>query len=124
MMSQILLVNPERPLTESLVPLLSSCGFEVTLAVDFNEAAGVLRGQVFQAVVTAHRLGSHNGLHLVLRARVYRPSVLAVVTSNVRDPQLEAEAGLFGAVCLVAPWLDAARLLDVLRAPSPQPAQG
>jgi CheY-like chemotaxis protein len=115
MMPQILLVNPDRPLAESLVPLLSSCGFEVTLAADFNEAAGVLRGHAFEAVVTAHRLGAHNGLHLVLRARVDRPFVLAVVTSDVRDPQLEAEAGLFGAVCLVAPWYDAARLLEVLQ---------
>ena len=76
----------------------------------------MLRGHAFHAVVTAHRLGSHNGLHLVLRARVDRPAVLAVVTSTVRDPHLEAEAGVFGAVCLVAPWQDAARLLEVLRA--------
>ena len=120
MLPQILLVNPERRLTESLVPALSSGGFGVTLAGDFDEAAGVLRGHTFYAVVTAHRLGSHNGLHLVLRARVDRPLVLAVVTSNVPDPHLEAEAGLFGAVCLVAPWHNAATLLEVLRAVSPQ----
>jgi len=122
MLPQILLVNPERPLTESLVPVLISGGFEVTRAADFNEAAVVLKGRRFDAVVTAHRLGSHNGLHLVLRARVGSPSVRAIVTSKVQDPQLEAEAGIFGAVYLVAPWDDAARLLEVLRAPSPQPA--
>jgi DNA-binding response OmpR family regulator len=122
MLPQILLVNPERPLTESLVPTLISGGYEVTRAADFNEAAGMLKARRFHAVVTAHRLGSHNGLHLVLRARVGSPAVLAVVTSNVRDAHLEAEAGIFGAVYLIAPWHDAARLLDVLRAESPHPA--
>lgn len=116
MLPHILLVNPEPPLAASLAPLLSGGGFEVTLAGDFDEAAGVLRRHTFDAVVTAHRLGSYNGLHLVLRARADRPAVLAVVTSAVRDLQLEAEAAVFGAVCLVAPWQDAARLLEILRA--------
>jgi DNA-binding response OmpR family regulator len=119
---QILLVNPELSLAAPLGPLLSSSGFEVTLAADFDQASSVLRGHTFHALVTAHRLGSHNGLHLVLRARVDRPGVVAVVTSTVPDPQLEAEAAVFGAVCLVAPWHDAARLLEVLRAPGIQPA--
>lgn len=118
MRSRILLVN----LAESLAPLLSSGEFEVTLAADFDDAASRLRGHAFDAVVTAHRLGSHNGLHLVLRARVDRPSVVAVVTSTVLDSQLEAEARVFGAVYLVAPWQDAARLLEVLRAAEARPA--
>jgi DNA-binding response OmpR family regulator len=122
MLPQILLVNPEGPLTAALAPLLTSGGFEVTLAADFNEATSMLRGHKFHAVVTAHRLGPHNGLHLVLRARTHRPAVLAVVTSAVRDAYLEAEARLFGAVYLVAPWLDAARLLEVLRAAGTLPA--
>ncbi len=115
---QILLVNPERSLAE----LLSSIGFKVTLAADFAQATSVLRAQTFHALVTAHRLGSYNGLHLVLRARVHRPEVLAVVTSTVPDPQLEAEAGVFGAVYLVAPWQNTAKLLEVLRAPGTKPA--
>jgi CheY-like chemotaxis protein len=119
---QILLVNPEPAFAESLVPLLASNGFEVTLAADFGEAAGALRGHTFDALLTAHRLGAHNGLHLVLRARVNRPAVLAVVTSTVPDPQLEAEAGVFGAVYLVAPWHDSARLLEVLSAADAEPA--
>jgi DNA-binding response OmpR family regulator len=122
MLPQILLVNPERPLAATLAPMLCSGGFEVTLAGDFAEATGVLRGHTFHAVVVAHRLGSHNGLHLVLRARAQRPNVLAVVTSTVRDAYLEAEARLFEAVYLVAPWQDAAKLLEILRAPRTQTA--
>ncbi len=122
MRHQILLVNPEPSFAESLAPLLTSNGFEVTLAADFGEAAGLLRGHTFDALVTAHRLGAHNGLHLVLRARVDRPAVLTVVTSTIPDPQLEAEAAVFGAVCLLAPWQDSARLLEVLRSAGPQPA--
>jgi len=122
MAPHILFVDPERTLTASLAGFLSASGFDVTLAADFDEAAGVLRGHAFHAVVTAHRLGAHNGLHLLLRARMERPDVLAVVTTAVVDPHLEVEAGALGALCLVAPWQDAARLLEVLRTAGPAPA--
>jgi DNA-binding response OmpR family regulator len=122
MRRQILLVNPEPSFADALAPLLTSNGFEVTRAADFREAAGALRGHTFDALVTAHRLGAHNGLHLVLRARVERPAVLTVVTSTLPDPQLEAEASAFGTVCVVAPWEDTGRLLDVLREAAPHPA--
>jgi ActR/RegA family two-component response regulator len=123
MPSQILIVNPDREVAESLRPSLTSRGFDVVLAADFDEAAGALRRHAFHAIVAAHRLGSYNGLHLVLRARLARPGVVAVITSTIPDPQLDAEAGAFGAVCLVAPWQDASRLLEVLRSEGTLPAR-
>lgn len=119
---QILVVNPDRALAGSLLEPLASGGFDVVVASDFDEAASALKARPFHAIVTAHRLGSYNGLHLVLRARLDRPAVVAIITSTVPDSQLDAEAAAFGAVCLVEPWLDAARLLDVLRSAGTQPA--
>jgi DNA-binding response OmpR family regulator len=121
-MPQILLVNPDRESAASLLPPLTSRGFDVVLAADFDEAAVALKRHAFHAIVAAHRLGLYNGLHLVLRARLDRPAVVAVVTSTIPDPQLDAEAGAFGAVCLVAPWQDASRLLEVLRSEGALPA--
>lgn len=121
MASQILLVNPDRALTASLVPQLNASGFEVTVATGFDEAARLLKGHSFDAVVAAHRLGSHNGLHLILRAQTDHPDIFSIVTSTVREPFLESEAGVFGAVCLVAPWENTAELLRVLQS-APQPA--
>ena len=117
----ILIVNPDRALAGSLREPLASGGFEVVVASDFEEAASALKAQPFHAIVTAHHLGSHNGLHLVLRARLDRPTLVAVITSAISDPQLDLEAAAFGAVCLVQPWLDAAPLLDVLRSAGAQP---
>jgi DNA-binding response OmpR family regulator len=119
---QILIVNPDREVVESLLPPLTARGFDIVLAADFDGAAGALKKHAFHAIVAAHRLGSHNGLHLVLRARLDRPAVVAVITSTIPDPQLDAEAGAFGAVCVVAPWQDASRLLEVLRSAGALPA--
>jgi ActR/RegA family two-component response regulator len=83
---------------------LETSGFAPTLADDFEHATALLKTGVFPFLLTAQRLGSHNGLHLVLRAKANRPAIGAVVTTTKADPLLEAEAGMFGALCLVAPW--------------------
>jgi hypothetical protein len=64
----------------------------------------LLKTGAFPFLVTAERLGSHNGLHLVLRAKANRAAIGAVVTTTKADPLLEAEARMFGALCVVAPW--------------------
>jgi ActR/RegA family two-component response regulator len=122
MAPQILIVNPDTALSASLVPQLNMGGFAVMVAADFDEAVRALKDDTFYAVVTAHRLGSHNGLHLILRAQADHPDVLSIVTSTVRDHLLEAEAGAFGAVYLVAPWHNAAELLRALESTRSQAA--
>jgi hypothetical protein len=72
-----------------------------------------LKAEAFDALVTAERLGSHNGLHLVIRGRATR-RLAAVVTCTESDPVLAADARELGATCLVAPWLAPADLLAVI----------
>jgi DNA-binding response OmpR family regulator len=115
MSPQLLLVNPDRTLLPVLASYLEPVGFSVRFAADFDEAAALLKAFRFHTVVTAHRLGSHNGLHLVMRARAEQPELLAVVTSAVEDSVLESEARAFGAFCLVAPWQNPTDLLLLLR---------
>ena len=93
-----------------------------TVADTFETALAALRGHPFAAVVTAHRLGTHNGLHLVLHVSNERPGATAVVTTPAPDPVLEREASAFGALTAVAPWRDPAPLIVVLKGPGAVPA--
>jgi DNA-binding response OmpR family regulator len=107
----ILLVNPDRDTLAMMAACLKASGYEVTLTDDFDDATALLKAGGFALLVTAERLGAHNGLHLVLRARATHPAVGAVVTMSKPDQVLETEASLFGAICVVAPWDQPAALL-------------
>src|SRR5438105_14229525 len=108
----ILLVNPDRDRLATMAASLTTSGYEVTLTDDFEDATALLKAGGFALLVTAERLGAHNGLHLVLRARASRPMLGAVVTMTKPDQVLEAEASLFGAICVVSPWDDPAALVS------------
>lgn len=101
---------------------VNAAGFAATLASSFEDALALLKSQSFHAIVTAHHLDAHNGLHLVLRARSERPDVIAIVTTPDPDPVLDRETSAFGAVSVVAPWQDAAALIKVLKASGVQPS--
>jgi DNA-binding NtrC family response regulator len=101
---QILVVNPDRDALAIMGAALKAWGFVPTLADDFEDATALLKTGEFPILVTAERLGPHNGLHLVLRARAARPTVGAIVTTLTTDPVLAAEAAMFGALSVVSPW--------------------
>jgi ActR/RegA family two-component response regulator len=105
-----------------MAALLSTAGFVATIAATFEDATALLKVSRFTFLLTAHRLGAHNGLHLVLRARA-AGSAGAVVTTAVADPVLDAEAAALGAVTVSAPWDNATALFAALdRAKDVQPA--
>lgn len=101
---QILIVQADRDAMAAMAKALETSGFAPTVADDFEHATALLKTGAFPFLVTAERLGSHNGLHLVLRAKANRAAIGAVVTTTKADPLLEAEARMFGALCVVAPW--------------------
>ena len=100
----VLLVNPDRDNLSIMAASLRASGYDPTLTDDFEDATALLKTGGFAMLITAERLGAHNGLHLVLRARASQPTVAAVVTTLQPDPVVEAEATIFGAVCVVSPW--------------------
>jgi DNA-binding NtrC family response regulator len=100
----VLLVNPDRDNLAIMAASLRASGFDPTLTDDFEEATAHLKAGGFAILITAERLGAHNGLHLVMRARATRPTVGAVVTILQPDTVVETEATIFGAVCVVSPW--------------------
>jgi DNA-binding response OmpR family regulator len=109
----VLIVNPDADLAGRLAGLLQAAGYRVTALTGFHEASARLKSEPFDAVVAAERLGTHNGLHLLIRARAER-RVVAVVTCAEPDPVLENDARELGATCLVAPWHAPAGLLAVI----------
>jgi len=101
---QILVVDEERQAMNAMAETLQAAGYAPTLADDFEHATALLKTGGFPLLITAERLGAHDGLHLVLRAKASRTAIGAVVSTTKADPALEAEAGMFGALCVIAPW--------------------
>lgn len=109
----VLIVNPDAAVADRLAEPLEAAGYRVTALTAFDEASARLKKEPFDAVVAAERLGTHNGLHLLIRARAER-RIVAVVTCADPDPVLANDAKELGATCLVAPWLTPAELLAVI----------
>ena len=76
---------------------------EVRSARNFDEAKTLLAAERPHLLVTDLRLGQYNGIHLVLRSRSDHPGIVAVVTSRVADPVLEAEVHRQNAHFLLRP---------------------
>jgi ActR/RegA family two-component response regulator len=110
----VLVVNPDRDHLAIMAASLKASDYDPTLTDDFEDATALLKAGGFAFLVTAERLGAHNGLHLVLRARATSPTVGAVVTMSKPDQVLETEAALFGAICVVAAWEDPRALVAAL----------
>jgi CheY-like chemotaxis protein len=90
----------------STVLLLESAGYRVVSARNFEEAKQALASEAPDILLTDLRLGSYNGLHLVLRSRTDHPEMAALVTSRIPDPVLEAEAQRQSAGFLLLPASD------------------
>ena len=118
----VLLIEPNHAILDRLISPIQAAGFDVVHADAFFDAVELLRARPFVAVVTAHRLGAYNGLHVVLRARRERPGIITVVTCPADDAVLCREAAAFGATALIAPWENPAALLQALGSPRTQMA--
>ena len=88
------------------VDLLEASGYDVMAAANFEQAKQLLASEDPDLLITDLRLGSYNGLHLVLRSRTDHPAMAALVTSRFPDPVLEAEAAREHARFIVRPIAD------------------
>jgi DNA-binding NtrC family response regulator len=88
------------------VALLEAAGYRVASASTFQDAKHLLASEAPDLLITDLRLGSYNGIHLVLRSRSDHPDMAALVTSHFPDPVLEAEAQREQARFLLRPIAD------------------
>jgi DNA-binding response OmpR family regulator len=116
------LVVDLRPLVLArLVEPLRAAGYDVIGATSFEAAKERMARQPPHLLISAARLGLFNGLHLVVRGRLEHPEMAAILTAQVKDPVLEAEASTYGAACVVAPETSAELLALVSRTFAAQP---
>jgi DNA-binding NtrC family response regulator len=77
---------------------LSAAGYRVVTSASFDDGKALLDATDPPALlIVSVRLGAYNGLHLVIRGRLDRPSMAAILTSDMHDPVLAAEAARYGA---------------------------
>jgi DNA-binding NtrC family response regulator len=109
------------------ITLLESMGYGVMSAGNFDEAKQLLAIHAVDLLVTDLRLGSYNGLHLIVRTKTDHPQMAALVTSRFADPVLQAEAARQGAGFLLRPAADAdflAAITSTLSASGSGPLSG
>ena len=104
---RVLLVGPSG-LVQSLAPILTAAGYELTVVADFGRARALLDSHP-DLLITELKLGNYNGLHLAIRAHAANTPAIVVGTP---DPVLEAEAERQGAT-YVKPPIDPRRIASL-----------
>jgi CheY-like chemotaxis protein len=110
-MATILIVEDHRVTRLGLAEMLSHAGYGVVTAGTFQEARQIMRTDPPDLLIADVRLGSFNGLQLVISGPKRVP---AIVITGYADAVLEAEARRGGAEYLVKPF-DPERLLSIVR---------
>lgn len=100
---RVLVVDADPVALGDMERMLSTAGNLVTSVAEFEEAQHRLVYAPPDLLVTAVRLGTHNGLHLVLRAHAAHPDTPAIVVHTDSDPVLKTEALNAGAEYLTTP---------------------
>lgn len=111
----VLIVEPGVEELVRVAAALSRVGFHVTTTETFAQARAWLSIAQPSVLITTVRLGSYNGLHLVLRGSATDPALAALVTSPTEDAVLRADAEAMGATFLVKPVSEADLLAALLR---------
>jgi DNA-binding response OmpR family regulator len=110
-MATILIVDDHRVTRLGLAEMLEQAGYSVVTAGTFPEARKILRETPPDLLIADVRLGSFNGLQLVISGPNRIP---AIVITGYADSVLEAEARRGGADSLVKPF-DADTLIGLIR---------
>ena len=117
-MATILIVDDHRVTRLGLAEMLADAGYSVVTTGNFQEARRILREEPPDLLIADVRLGSFNGLQLVISGHKRVP---AIVITGYADQIVRREAVYLQAEHLEKP-VDADRLLQVvgsaLRAPA------
>ena len=109
-MATILIVDDHRVTRLGLAEMLEQAGYTVVTAGTFPDARRILREDPPDLLIADVRLGSFNGLQLVISGPTRIP---AIVITGYADAVLEAEARRSGADYLVKPF-DPDHLLELI----------
>ncbi|MBC7771400.1 MAG: sigma-54-dependent Fis family transcriptional regulator [Pyrinomonadaceae bacterium] len=96
-MPRILVIEDEKSLRVSISRMLTRSGYEVSEAEGASEAAGYLKQQAFDLVITDVNLGDGNGMELIQQARADGFDGVAVVITAFGTIATAVEAMKHGA---------------------------
>ena len=99
----VLIVDWREDELARLVRIVRATGYQAASASCFEDAQRMLAALAPSVLLTSVKLGRYNGLHLVVRARMSRPELSAIVTHHEFDAVLEAEANRQDARFVVQP---------------------
>lgn len=98
--SRVLIVDDEVSTRLGLSELLRMAGYRTYDASTFEEGLEALRDHAPDLLIADIRLGSFNGLHLLILAPNH---VQVIITTGFDDPILEREARKYGAEYVLKP---------------------
>lgn len=120
--SRVLIVDDDASTRLGLSELLRTEGYKTYDACSFQEGLQALRAYAPDLLITDIRLGSFNGLHLLIRAPNH---VQVIIMTGFDDPILEREARKYGAEYVLKPVFPPAFLQLVRRCMDPsRPTRG
>ncbi len=100
---RILLLDDDPHARAGLAELLADAGYEVTAASAFQDARQKLDDAPFDLLITDVRLGSFNGLHLVMHCRRSMPEMAIMIMTGYDEPLVALEAGRYKAAYVRKP---------------------
>ena len=100
---QIVVVDDDRAVLETLANVLNAWGYDAVPFNRFEDARTFLSHQAADILISDVRLGQYNGLQLIHLARQNHPETVVLVMSGYDDPVLRAAAADAGAAYFVKP---------------------
>ncbi len=114
----VLVVDDEHAIISAIRRLLELDGWAVLSANSADEAMEVLRENDVAVLLTDNRMPGESGLHLLERARAFRPDTVRILLTGYADLPTAMEAINHGEVFrfVLKPWVDADLLAIVTEA--------
>lgn len=100
----VLVVESDRSELARAAGILRAEGYDVHEAESFHDAVRALQSSTTHVLLTTVRLGPYNGLHLIVRCRLSRPDIAAILTHHEDDRVLRNEAVTNEAAYLLKPY--------------------
>ena len=110
---EIVVVDDDVQMLVLLSEVLRDAGYVVRGASTYEEGRRMLQAHTPDLLIADVRLGAHNGLGLVLRARDGAADMPAIVLTGFADPVIHAEAEQLHAVYIEKPF-DWAQLVETV----------
>jgi DNA-binding NtrC family response regulator len=114
-MKNILIVEDEATLRDSLRDWLTDLGYEVEIATQGEEALKLIEGKDYDVVLLDLRLPGKDGLEVLKEARLKKPKLNGIIITAYPTAKTATEAMKLGAVDFLTKPIDLANLEKLIK---------